>query len=132
MGKTSYLFRRNNVFYVRDSGVVHALLGMPDKETLLGHPICGQSWEGFVIENCLSVAPSHSDGRFLPNQCRRLMRFSHYVSRSENLGDRYKAQSDIKPEANFAVYPGQETYPMNETVQAISLINLMKLIEREK
>ncbi|MGR8981735.1 MAG: hypothetical protein ACU84H_16825 [Gammaproteobacteria bacterium] len=44
----------------------------------------------------------------------------------------YFVQSDIKPEASYVVYPGQETYPLNEPVQAISLINLMKLIDQEK
>ena len=37
--------------YVRDSGIVHALLSIPDRDALLGHPVCGSSWEGFVIEN---------------------------------------------------------------------------------
>lgn len=42
--------------YVRDSGLVHALLGIPDKESLLGHPVVGQSWECFVIENLIAAA----------------------------------------------------------------------------
>lgn len=50
--------------YVRDSGITHALLGIGEKETLLSHPVCGRSWEGFVIENCLSVAPAHSEASF--------------------------------------------------------------------
>ena len=41
---------------VRDSGLVHALLGIADKEGLLGHPIAGASWEAFVIENLLGAA----------------------------------------------------------------------------
>ena len=43
--------------YVRDSGLVHALLNIPDKETLLAHPVVGASWEGFVIENLLASLP---------------------------------------------------------------------------
>ncbi len=43
--------------YVRDSGLLHTLLQIPDYDTLLGHPILGKSWEGFVIENILSVLP---------------------------------------------------------------------------
>ena len=43
--------------YIRDSGLLHALLGIGDFDTLLGHPVIGASWEGFVIENLLSVAP---------------------------------------------------------------------------
>ena len=37
--------------YVRDSGLVHALLGIDSHDTLAGHPVAGASWEGFVIEN---------------------------------------------------------------------------------
>jgi hypothetical protein len=44
----------------------------------------------------------------------------------------YFAHSDIKPKAGYVVYLGQETYSVNETVQAISLINWMKLIDQEK
>jgi predicted AAA+ superfamily ATPase len=43
--------------FVRDSGAVHALLGLTGKEDILGHPVIGQSWEGSVIENLLSAAP---------------------------------------------------------------------------
>ena len=43
--------------YVRDSGVVHALLNIEDHESLLGHPVVGASWEGFVVENLIAAAP---------------------------------------------------------------------------
>lgn len=43
--------------YVRDSGLVHALLGLPDLENILAHPVAGASWEGFVIEQLLSAMP---------------------------------------------------------------------------
>ncbi len=41
--------------YIRDSGLLHALLGINDKEALLGHPVIGMSWERFVIENILNT-----------------------------------------------------------------------------
>jgi len=50
--------------YVRDSGLVHALLNIADKETLLAHPVVGQSWECFVIENLLGCAPALGQGHF--------------------------------------------------------------------
>ncbi len=43
--------------YVRDSGIVHALLGLTGLESVLGHPVAGASWEGFVIEQLLAAAP---------------------------------------------------------------------------
>ena len=43
--------------YVRDAGLLHRLAHVPDEATLLGHPLCGPSWEGFVIEQILAVLP---------------------------------------------------------------------------
>ncbi len=43
--------------YVRDSGVVHALLGLQHLDAVLGHPVAGSSWEGFVIEQLIAAAP---------------------------------------------------------------------------
>ncbi|HEX5009893.1 MAG TPA: ATP-binding protein [Planctomycetota bacterium] len=45
---------RSPKVYVRDSGLVHRLAQIPDTETLLGHPLCGLSWEGFAIEQLLA------------------------------------------------------------------------------
>lgn len=50
--------------YVRDSGVNHALLGLTDKEDVLGHPVAGASWEGFVLENLIGAAPDRTDASF--------------------------------------------------------------------
>ena len=44
--------------YVRDSGVLHALLAVPSRNALLDHPIVGSSWEGFVIETLINCAPA--------------------------------------------------------------------------
>jgi predicted AAA+ superfamily ATPase len=44
--------------YVRDSGIVHALLGLADLEAILAHPVAGVSWEGFVVEQLLAAAPA--------------------------------------------------------------------------
>lgn len=43
--------------YVRDSGIVHALLGLAEMQSILGHPVAGASWEGFVIEQLICAAP---------------------------------------------------------------------------
>ena len=43
--------------YVRDSGIVHALLGLQNLDAVLGHPVAGSSWEGFVVEQLIAAAP---------------------------------------------------------------------------
>ena len=50
--------------YVRDSGLVHALLGIETLEQLAGHPVVGMSWEGFILESLLSVLPWRSSAFF--------------------------------------------------------------------
>jgi predicted AAA+ superfamily ATPase len=44
--------------YVRDSGLVHALLGLGDREAVLAHPVAGGSWEGLAIESLIAAAPN--------------------------------------------------------------------------
>jgi hypothetical protein len=51
--------------YVRDSGLLHALLGIHSVDELLGHPVAGMSWAGFVLENLLAAAPDMSGLRFI-------------------------------------------------------------------
>jgi predicted AAA+ superfamily ATPase len=50
--------------YVRDSGLLHALLGLSDEETLLGHPGVGANWEGFVLENLITAAGPNASAYF--------------------------------------------------------------------
>ena len=50
--------------YVRDSGLVHTLLGLDDWESVLSHPIAGDSWESFAIENILRAAPERTQASF--------------------------------------------------------------------
>ena len=50
--------------FIRDSGVVHALLNLRSLDDLLGHPVAGASWEGFVVENLIGVAPRGTDAFF--------------------------------------------------------------------
>ena len=51
-------------FYVRDSGILHQLLGIFSYDALLSHPVVGKSWEGFVIENIHSVLPRRAETYF--------------------------------------------------------------------
>ena len=56
-GNTGKRLVRSPKVYVRDSGVVHALLGLQDFDAVLSHPVAGASWEGFVIEQLMAAAP---------------------------------------------------------------------------
>ncbi len=118
--------------YVRDSGVVHALLGLVDREDVLGHPVVGQSWEGFVIENLILVAPERSETSFyraaggaeidlvlsLPGHDPWAIEIKRSLEPKPGKGF-HSACEDVKPEARFVVYPGEERYPLGNGVEAI-------------
>jgi len=137
------LIRSPKVF-VRDSGLVHALLGIGDKESLLSHPVVGQSWEGFVIENLLDSLPDLVQGYFYrtaggaeidlllvwPDGKKWAVEIKRSLSPKVGRGF-HSAHEDLKPERSFVVYPGTERYRMSETLEAISLYALAREL-REK
>ena len=57
--------------YVRDSGLVHTLLGLDSADAVLGHPVAGASWEGFVLETLLTLIPRRHQAFFLSHRRRR-------------------------------------------------------------
>ena len=123
--------------YVRDSGITHALLGLGTKEALLGHPVVGLSWEGFVIENLLSVAPERSEACFyrasggaeidlvltLPGRKPWAIEVKRSLDPKPARGY-HNACEDMRPEARFVVYPGAERFPVSRGVEAVSLAEL--------
>jgi len=54
--------------YLRDSGMLHALLRIPSLETLIGHPVCGASWEGYAIEQIIRTVGSRWEFYFYRTQ----------------------------------------------------------------
>jgi predicted AAA+ superfamily ATPase len=127
--------------YVRDSGLMHALLNLPDKEALLAHPAVGQSWEGFVIENLLNIAAGRADGYFYrtsggaeidlllvwPDQSAWAIEIKRSLAPRPDRGF-HEACADLKPAKKFVVYPGAERYPLAADVDAIPLVELARAV----
>ncbi len=121
--------------YVRDSGLVHALLGIEDHNALAGHPVAGASWEGFVIENLLAAVPPGTAASFFRTQAGAEIdlvlelpgrRQPWAIEIKLGLTPRpsrgfHHARGDIEPERSFIVYSGDERYPLSEDVEAIGL-----------
>lgn len=124
--------------YVRDSGLVHALLGIGDFESLLSHPVAGASWEGMVIESLIAAAPAGTEayffrtaagaeidlllqlpGRHQPWAVEIKRGLSPRLERGFHL-----AADDVQPERRFVIYSGTERYPLGRDVEALSLIEL--------
>lgn len=125
--------------YVRDAGLVHALLGIGDMDALLGHPVVGLSWEGFAIENLLSVAPEETRAGFyrtsagaemdlvleLPGERLWAVEFKRGLAPRLEKGFHH-ARQDVQPQRSFVVYAGQERYKLAHDVEAIGLAALMR------
>ncbi len=125
--------------YVRDSGLVHALLGIEDHNELAGHPVVGASWEGFVIENLLAVVPERTLASFYRTAAGAEIdlvlelpgRHGIWVIEiKRGLAVRmdkgfHNVRKDIKPNKSFMVYAGAERYPVTEGVEAISLHDMV-------
>jgi hypothetical protein len=124
--------------YVRDSGLVHALLGLGDREDLLAHPVAGGSWEGLAVETLIAASPSGTEAHFfrtaagaeidlllkLPGR-----RSPWAIEIKRGLAPRIErgfhlACENLRPERCRVVYGGVERFPLAEDVEAVSLIDL--------
>ncbi|MBK6972965.1 MAG: ATP-binding protein [Sterolibacteriaceae bacterium] len=121
--------------YVRDSGLLHELLGIEDRTALLHHPKLGASWEGFAIEQVLATEP-HTDAAFWAThqgaeidlllqrqgklygvECKR-------VDAPRMTPSIRNALADLGMERVAVVYPGARRYPLADRVEAVPLASL--------
>jgi uncharacterized protein len=135
---------RSPKVYVRDTGVAHALLAIPDLETLLGHPVAGPSWEGFVIENLIAAAPAGSKAWFYRTaegaEIDLLLdfgaagRWAIEVKRSLSSPSPSKgfhfASDDVKATRRLVVYPGKEPYRIDAKTEVTPLDRLVRALSK--
>ncbi len=121
--------------YVRDSGLLHSLLGIASDKALLSHPRLGASWEGFVMEQVLSVEPhdealfwaTHQGAemdlvlrrgdRLLGVECKR-------ADAPRMTPSLHIALGDLQLERVAVIYPGEKRYPLSDRVEAVPLAAL--------
>jgi len=127
---------RSPKVYVRDSGLVHALLGIRDQEELLGHPVAGPSWEGFVIENLLSQAPPRTPAWFYRSSAgaeidlvldfasgnRHAVEIKRSVSHPQPSKGFHIACDDLKVRGRWVVYPGGERFRLDARTEVVPFI----------
>lgn len=127
--------------YVRDSGLVHALLGLGDLHALTGHPVCGPSYEGFCIANLVAAAGprctpytyrTHSGAEIdmvLERGGVPWMAVEIKRSTAPTLSKGFDiACTDLQIQQRFVVYPGTERFPLRQGAQAIGLAALMQML----
>ena len=125
--------------YLRDSGVCHALLGIETLDELLGHPVIGGSWEGFIIENVLRVLPPGASWGYyrtargaevdLIVEFRREL-WAIEVKRSSAPAVSkgfHSACEDLRPTRKFVVHGGPESFPLARDVRAVTLPDMVGL-----
>lgn len=123
--------------YVRDSGLLHALLGLPDEEALLGHPAVGASWESFVLENLITAAGTSASAHFYRTsggaEVDLLLNWPSgecwAIEVKRSLAPKvergfHSACEDLQPTRKLVIYPGDEPFPLGHGVQAMPLATL--------
>lgn len=127
--------------YVRDSGIVHALLNIGSHEALLGHPVAGASWEGFVVENLMAAAPPRTVPLFyrtaagaeidllleMPGHGIWAIEIKHGLTARPEKGF-FVACDDLEPTRRFVVNSGTERYAVCAGLEAIGLRDLMTML----
>jgi len=127
--------------YVRDSGLVHALLGIKTYNDLAGHPVAGASWEGLVIENLIQAAPKRTVASFYrtaagaeidllletPGQGLWAIEIKRSLAGRPEKGY-YIACQDLKPDRRFLVNAGSGHYPIDAEITAIGLHELAAML----
>ena len=126
--------------YVRDSGICHALLGIETLDELLGHPVVGGSWEGFVIENIVGALPRRASwGCYRTAGGAEIdlvvdmgagevwaMEIKRSTAPSVSRGF-HSACEDLKPKRKLVVHGGDESFPLARDVEAVALSRIAEL-----
>lgn len=129
--------------YIRDSGLVHALLGIEGMNDLLGHPVVGASWEGFVIETILGMAQAGARAGFYRTAAGaeidlvldlggKIGTWAIEIKRGLTARPErgfYNALDDLQPAKAFVVHSGEDRYPVANNVEAIGLNEMVRVIE---
>ena len=125
-------------FYIRDSGILHRLLGIGDYNSLLSNPVLGKSWEGFVIENILSVLPNHVEAYFYRTaagaEIDLLLKLSGKelwaIEIKNSVAPKIKkgfhlACKDVKATRKYVIYGGEDEFPIAKDTTVLSLRGML-------
>ena len=126
--------------YLRDSGLLHALLDLSTFDQLQSHPKLGSSWEGFCIEQILSITGSsnsyfwatHAGAEldlFLLHNGKRIGVEIKYSDGPSTTRSMRQALDDLSLDHLYVVYPGKEDYPLDKNITVTSLPSILSKIE---
>ena len=143
-GNVSKRLIRSPKVYVRDSGLVHALLGLSNWDALLGHPVAGSSWEGFVMEQLINAAPQAevsfyrtSNGAEVDlvltfrNQQTWVIEIKRSSAPTLSRGF-YQAATDLRAVRKLLVAPVAQTYPLKEGIQVVDVMTAIRWVTEQE
>jgi predicted AAA+ superfamily ATPase len=127
--------------YLRDSGMLHALLQLPTRADVQGHPKLGASWEGFAMEQCLALLETKDHYFWATYSGAELdllvmiggKRYGFEFKYSDAPGHTRSmsvAIQDLKLEHLWVVYPGDQEYPLEEKISVMPISSLTMLAEK--
>ena len=138
-GNTGKRLSKSPKIFIRDSGLVHALLNITDQESLMGHPVLGASWEGFVIENLSLLLPPQTQNSFYRSSGGAEVDLVVEFAGSETWAIEIKrslspkvsrgfhsACEDLMPDRKLLIYPGDDRYPLGHEVEVIGFKHLAR------
>lgn len=128
--------------YLRDVGLLHALLGIRTRQELLSHPKLGASWEGFVIEQLLQTVEPDQAHFWATHQraeldllCTRgLRRVGVEIKRGDAPAltpSMRSALTDLKLHKLWVIYPGERRYELNDRTSVIPLAQALAMNRNE-
>ena len=126
--------------FIRDSGLLHSLLSLPDK-TILSHPKLGASWEGFVIEQILEMTntreayfwASHAGAELallIFRNGRRIGFEVKYSDAPKRTRSMISAMHDLHLDQLYVVYPGSRSYPLEHKIIVTGINNLIEMLQQ--
>lgn len=132
---------KSNKVYLRDSGLLHSLLGITDMDALLSHPVVGASWEGHVIESLLAVAPAGAIPSFYrsnagaeidllitwPNGEHWAIEIKRSTTPKVERGF-YSACEEVRPSRKWLIYPGSEGYSLGDEIEVMPVHTAMQTL----
>lgn len=127
--------------YLRDTGLLHAMLMLRDLSQLQSHPVMGASWEGFCIEQIICLSEAREEECFTWSVQNGAEVDLVMVRPAGRFGFEFKvgdapqrtksmmtALQDLKLKKLFVIYPGNRDYALDETLEVVGITNLMKAI----
>jgi len=129
--------------YLRDAGILHSLLSLPDLHSLSGHPRVGASWEGFALEQILQIVRPHQAFFWATHTGAELDLFFLYQGRRHGVEFKFSeaprvtrsmliALEDLSLDHMWIIYPGRHPFPVRENISVWPLQDIARLAEQMK